>query len=148
MANVSGISSIIANSGMGTRIPESMLGIPSRGERYYPTFSMDPIDPVARRQRQNIATPEEEQTQVSGVNDLTLSGLLKDADGITDNASFQEVLSKAVEDYLESQKTRRITDFSDLSYYQSLMNASSNSAGLIADSLGTLGISGLSALGL
>ncbi|MBQ6734197.1 MAG: hypothetical protein IJR00_04720 [Lachnospiraceae bacterium] len=147
MANVSGISSIIANSGMGTRIPESMLGIPSRGERYYPTFSMDPIDPVARRQRQSAIT-EEEQAQVSGVNDLTLLGLLKDAEGITDNTSFQEVLSKAVEDYLESQKTRSITDFSDLSYYQSLMNASSNSAGLIADSLGTLGISGLSALGL
>ena len=147
MANVSGISSIIVNSGMGTRIPESMLGIPSRGERYYPTFSMDPIDPVARRQRQSAIT-EEEQAQVSGVNDLTLLGLLKDAEGITDNTSFQEVLSKAVEDYLESQKTRSITDFSDLSYYQSLMNASSNSAGLIADSLGTLGISGLSALGL
>ena len=147
MANVSGISSIIANSGMGTRIPESMLGIPSRGERYYPTFSMDPIDPVARRQRQSAIT-EEAQAQVSGVNDLTLSELLKDAEGITDNVSFQEVLSKAVEDYLESQKTRRVTDFSDLSYYQSLMNASSNSAGLIADNLGTLGISGLSALGL
>ena len=147
MANVSGISSIIANSGMGTRIPESMLGIPSRGERYYPTFSMDPIDPVARRQRQSAIT-EETQAQVSGVNDLSLTELLKDEEGITDNVSFQEVLSKAVEDYLETQKTRRITDFSDLSYYQSLISASSNSAGLIADNLGTLGISGLSALGL
>ena len=41
------IGKLISESRMGTRIPEEMLGLPSRSQRYNRTMSMDPVQGVS-----------------------------------------------------------------------------------------------------
>lgn len=145
------IGSVISNSRMGTRIPEELLGVPTRGMRYDRTYSMDAIEPVSSLTRRVVAEGEAEK---EAENDRTV-GAVADALAASQSAgslaltyggrTFAEMLEELLNEE-NARDTKTVSNVLDL--YRAQQMLSSFSADTTANNLTTLGASGLSVLGL
>lgn len=146
------IGKLISESRMGTRIPEEMLGLPSREQRYSRTYSMDPVESVSgvRGKVQSAAGLSEETTSANTPADAlsateaaeAIASLIGGGAGTANVAAFHDVLQKAIAEQQTQTLSKELT--SDPEYYRNLMTLSQFSSNLIANNLNTLGASGAS----
>ena len=141
------IGEVISSSRMGTRIPEELLGLPSRSMRYDRTYSMEPVAAVSGlRTNAKTGTEQTAQTGNATAAEQVASGLLGRLTGTADVEAFRDVLLKAIGEQRETTVSPELT--SDPEYYRNLMMLSQFSSNLISDNLNTLGVSGASVFGL
>ena len=168
--DINSIGKLISESRMGTRIPEDMLGLPSREERYNRTYSMDPVQGVSNVRRnvqgvdsstatQGASTQNDKLTSMadavsskantgSSATDAAqaIASLIDNNTGTADVNAFYDVLQKAIAEQQTRTISRELT--SDPEYYKNLMTLSRFSSGLISDNLNSLGTSGASIFNL
>ena len=151
------IGKLISGSRMGTRIPEEMLGLPSRSERYNRTYSTDPVERVSNVSRNAVqaqktqdaaADPAAEALHPSGTGlsvtsaAQAIASLIDNETGTANVAAFHDVLQKAIAEQQTQTLSKELA--SDPEYYKNLMTLSQFSSNLISDNLNTLGMSGAS----
>lgn len=150
------IGKLISESRMGTRIPEEMLGLPARGERYTRTYSMDPVESVSnvRRSVQPAAGENETASSAGNTTDkisateaaASIASLIGNETGTANVAAFHDVLQQAIAERQTPTLSKELA--SDPEYYRNLMILSQFSSNLISNNLNTLGASGASVFGL
>lgn len=146
------IGKLISTSRMGTRIPEEMLGLPARSERYNRTYSMDPVEGVSGVRRNVQSADTESEAKASANDALTgvsatdaakaIASIIGNETGTADVAAFHDVLQKAIAEQQTPAVSKELA--SDPEYYRNLMTLSQFSSNLISDNLNTLGLSGAS----
>ena len=154
---INAIGQLISESRMGTRIPEELLGLPSRDERYNRTYSMDPVAGVSgvtrsAAQTQDTAGTSDAASTLSGTGlsvtsaAQAIASLIDNETGTTGVSAFYDVLQSAI----AAQQTQTISKepASDPEYYKNLMTLSRFSTNLISNNLLTFGTSGASIFSL
>ena len=156
---INSIGKLLSGSRMGTRIPEEMLGLPSREERYNRTYSMDAVEGVSNVRRNVQATAAADASVSStGAGTGTTSGLsatdaakaisslIGNETSTADVDAFYDVLQKAIAEQQTQTLSKELA--SDPEYYKNLMTLSQFSSNLISDNLSTFGASGASIFNL
>ena len=150
------IGKLISGSRMGTRIPEEMLGLPSREDRYNRTYSMDAVQGVSSVRRNVQAADASVSSTGAGTGTTSglsatdaaqaIASLIDNTTGTADVNAFYDVLQQAIAEQQTQTLSKELA--SDPEYYRNLMTLSQFSSNLISDNLNSLGASGASIFGL